>query len=56
MRLPLQIWRLQLGRICLHRKKYLNTVFAEQAVGIKELEEGIWLVSSMEYDLDYIDL
>jgi hypothetical protein len=31
-------------------------VFAGQAVGIKEVEEGIWLVSFMEYDLGYIDL
>jgi hypothetical protein len=41
----------------LHRKKInLSTVFAGQAVGIKEVEEGIWLVSSMEHDLGYIDL
>jgi hypothetical protein len=34
------------GRICLHRKKInLSTVFAGQALGIKEVEEGIWLVS-----------
>jgi hypothetical protein len=45
------------GRICLHSKKInLSTVFAGQAVGIKEVEEGIWLVSFMEYDLGYIDL
>lgn len=48
------------GRICLHRKKInLSTVFAGQAVGLKEVEEveeGIWLVSFMEYDLGYIDL
>jgi len=45
------------GRICLHRKKInLSTVFAGQAVGIKEVEEGIWLVSLMDYDLGYIDL
>src|SRR5437016_13704730 len=45
------------GRICLHRKKInLSTVFAGQAVGIKEVEEGIWLVSFMDYDLGYIDL
>jgi hypothetical protein len=37
------------GRICLHRKKInLSTVFAGQAVGIKEVEEGIWLVSFMD--------
>jgi len=29
---------------------------AAQAVGIKEVEEGIWLVSFMQYDLGYIDL
>ena len=45
------------GRICLHRKKInLSIVFAGQAVGIKEVEEGIWLVSFMDYDLGYIDL
>ena len=45
------------GRICLHRKKInLNAVFAGQAIGIKEVEEGIWLVSFMDYDLGYIDL
>ena len=45
------------GRICLHRKKVnLSTVFAGQAVGIKEVEEGTWLVSFMDYDLGYIDL
>src|SRR6267143_845010 len=45
------------GRICLHRKKInLSTVFAGQALGIKEVEEGIWLVSFMGYDLGYIDL
>jgi hypothetical protein len=26
-----------------------------QAVGIKEVDEGIWLVSFMDYDLGYID-
>ena len=45
------------GRICLHRKKInLSTVFAGQTVGIKEVEEGVWLVSFMRYDLGYIDL
>jgi hypothetical protein len=27
-----------------------------QAVGVKEVESGIWLVSFMDYDLGYIDL
>ena len=45
------------GRICLHRKKInLSTVFAGQAVGIKEVEGSIWLVSFMNYDLGYVDL
>jgi transposase InsO family protein len=45
------------GRICLHRKKInLSTSLAGQAVGIREVESGIWLVSFMSYDLGYIDL
>jgi hypothetical protein len=45
------------GRICLHRKKInLSTVFAGQTLGIKEIDEGIWLVSFMHYDLGYFDL
>ena len=44
------------GRIRLHRKKInLSTVFAGQAVGLKEVEEGTWLVSFMDYDLGYFD-
>jgi transposase InsO family protein len=45
------------GRICLHRKKInLSTVLSGQTLGIKEVDEGIWLVSFMHYDLGYIDL
>jgi hypothetical protein len=45
------------GRICMFKKKInLSTSLAGQAVGIKEVDEGIWLVSFMEYDLGYIDL
>ncbi len=45
------------GRICLHRKRVnLSLVFAGQRVGIKEVDEGIWIVSFMQYDLGYIDL
>jgi transposase InsO family protein len=45
------------GRICLHRKKInLSTVFAGQTVAIKEVDDGIWLVSFMHYDLGYFDL
>ena len=45
------------GRICLGRKKInFSTVFAGQAVGIKEVQDDIWLVSFMDYDLGYFDL
>jgi transposase InsO family protein len=45
------------GRLCLYRKKInLSRSLAGQAVGIKEVEDGIWLVSFMKYDLGYIDL
>ena len=45
------------GRLCMHRKKInISTVMAGQRLGIKEVDEGIWLVSFMHYDLGYIDL
>lgn len=45
------------GRLCLHRKKInVSTVLAGQRLGIKEVDDGIWLVSFMHYDLGYIDL
>jgi len=45
------------GRICLHRKKInISIVFAGHTLGIKEVDDGIWLVSFMDYDLGYIDL
>ena len=36
--------------------RYLSTVLAGQTLGIKEVDEGIWLVSFMHDDLGYIDL
>ena len=45
------------GRLCLYRKKInLTRSLAGQAVGVKEVDDGIWLVSFMDYDLGYIDL
>ena len=45
------------GRICIYRKKInLSIVLAGQRVGIKEVDDGIWIVSFMRYDLGYIDL
>jgi len=44
------------GRICIgHRKVNLSTVFAGQVVGIREVDDKIWLVSFMNYDLGYFD-
>ena len=39
-------------------KKKINfsQVFAGQAVGIKEVQDDMWLVSFMEYDFGYFDL
>ena len=45
------------GRICMHRKKInISSVLAGQKLGVKEVDEGIWLVSFMLYDLGYVDL
>ena len=44
------------GRICLKGKKiHFSTVFAGQNVGIKEVDDAIWLVTFMKYDLGYFD-
>jgi hypothetical protein len=46
-----------LVRGCMHRKKInISTVLAGQRLGIKQVDEGIWLVSFMHYDLGYTDL
>jgi len=45
------------GRTCLGRKKInFSTVFASQAVGIKEVHDDVWLVSFMDYDLGILTL
>ena len=45
------------GRICMYRKRInVSTVLAGQRLGIKEVDEGIWIVSFMHYDLGFIDL
>jgi len=44
------------GRICHNKLKvHLSTVFAGQNVGIKQVEEKIWMVSFMNYDLGFFD-
>jgi hypothetical protein len=45
------------GRICMHRKRLnVSTVLAGQRLGIKEIDDDIWIVSFMHYDLGFIDL
>jgi len=45
------------GRIRLGNKQInFSTVFAGQAVGIKEVHDDIWLVTFMDYALGYFDL
>ncbi|MER8374409.1 hypothetical protein NKH19_10010 [Mesorhizobium sp. M1338] len=41
----------------MHRRKInISTVMAGQRLGIKKIDDGIWLVSFMHYDLGYIYL
>jgi putative transposase len=45
------------GRICVGKTKInLSTALAGQPIGLKEVGDGIWLVSFMDYDLGYFDL
>ena len=44
-------------RICLDRRKIsVSTVLGGQKVGIKQVDDQIWQVSFMEYDLGYFDM
>ena len=44
------------GRICIGKRKIsLSRAFAGQLVGIREVEDQIWLVTFMEYDLGFFD-
>jgi putative transposase len=46
----------QCGRVCDRALKVsLSRAFAGQEVGIKEMEDGIWVVSFLDYDLGYFD-
>ena len=46
----------QCGRICTEGFKVnLSRAFAGQEVGIKEMEDNIWVVSFLDYDLGYFD-
>ena len=44
------------GRICIGKRKIsLSQVFAGQLLGIREVDEKIWLVSFLDFDLGYFD-
>lgn len=44
------------GRICIGKRKInLSTVFAGQVLGLTEVDEQIWLVTFMTYDLGFFD-
>jgi len=44
------------GRLCIGKRKInFSTVFAGQVVGLREVEDHIWLVSFMDYDLGFFD-
>ena len=44
------------GRICFNRQKItLSQVFAGQTVGIKQVDEHLWLATFMHYDLGFFD-
>ena len=44
------------GRICIGKRKIsLIQVFAGQIIGIKEVDDKIWLVSFLNYDLGFFD-
>lgn len=44
------------GHICMKKHKIsLSKVFAGQEVALKEVDEKMWLVSFMKYDIGYFD-
>ena len=44
------------GRVCLNRQKiHISKAFANQPVGLKEVDEGIWQVDFMSYTLGFFD-
>lgn len=44
------------GRICIGKRKInLSQVFAGQIIDLREVEDQIWLVSFLDYDIGFID-
>ena len=51
-----RLYRTGAGRICWNCLKInLSLVFAGQNVGVKQVSDGIWLVSFMDYSLGCVD-
>ena len=45
------------GRICMNNTKvHISGALTDHYVGVKEVEDDLWLVSFMDYDLGYFDL
>lgn len=45
------------GRICIGKMKInLSQVFTGQKMGLKEVSDGTWLVTFMDFDLGYFDV
>ncbi|PCJ24086.1 MAG: hypothetical protein COA94_07670 [Rickettsiales bacterium] len=45
------------GRICIGKKKInVSTVLAGQNVGIMQVEDNIWLVQFMDFDIGYFGM
>jgi hypothetical protein len=40
----------------MRKKINISTVLAGQSLGVKEVDDGIWLVSFLTYDLGDVDL
>ena len=46
----------QCGRVCYNGQKInLSRSFAGQNVGVKQVDDKVWLVSFIQYDLGYFD-
>ena len=44
------------GSACIARRSTSQPCWQAKRLGIKEIDDGIWLVSFMHYDLGYFDL
>jgi putative transposase len=58
-RLPVPYWTAVIttcGRICYQTRNInVGQVFAGQKVGVRQVDEHVWLVTFMHYDLGYFD-